>query len=96
MLKKFSIGLFSNFKSGDKFLITKCIEKISSLKEGDLREMGLIMSSLGNIPMDVKIGQIIVYCVGGGCLAEEANLSKFDNRVIYTCDRMISSGELII
>lgn len=25
MLKKFSIGLLSNFKSGDKFVITKCI-----------------------------------------------------------------------
>lgn len=37
MLMKFSIGLISNFKSGDKFLITKCIEKISGLKENDLR-----------------------------------------------------------
>ena len=33
MFKKFSIGLMSNFKTGDKFLITKYIEKISSLKE---------------------------------------------------------------
>lgn len=70
MLKKFSIGLLSNFKSGDKVLITKCIEKISGLKESELREMGLSMSSLGNIPVDVKIGHIVVYCVGGGCLAE--------------------------
>lgn len=25
MLMKFSIGLLSNFKSGDKFLVTKCV-----------------------------------------------------------------------
>ena len=46
MLKKFSIGLLSNFKSGDKFLATKCIEKISSLKESELKEMGLSMSGI--------------------------------------------------
>lgn len=94
MFKKFSIGLMSNFKSGDKFLVTKYVEKISSFKENELKEMGLIMSGLENIPVDVKIGNIIVYCMGGGCLAEEANLSKFDPRVIYTCDRMMGAGEL--
>lgn len=58
--------------------------------------MGLSMSSLeGSIPVDARIGSIIVHCLGGGCLAEEANLSKFDPRVIYTCDRMIGANELI-
>ena len=33
MLKKLSIGLLSNFKSGDKFLITKLLEKVNNLKE---------------------------------------------------------------
>ena len=69
MLKKMSIGLLSNFKSGDKFLLTKLVEKIGGLKEPELREMGLSMSALGNIPADVKISNIIVYCVGGGCLS---------------------------
>jgi hypothetical protein len=32
MLKKFSIGLLSSFKSGDKFLITKLLEKVNNLK----------------------------------------------------------------
>ena len=74
MLKKLSIGLLSNFKSGDKWLITKLVEKLGSLKEGELREMGLSMCSLGNMPVDFRIGNIIIYCVGGGCLSEQANL----------------------
>jgi hypothetical protein len=32
--------------------------------------MGLNMSGLQDIPVDAKIGNIIVYCMGGGCLAE--------------------------
>ena len=32
--------------------------------------MGLNISSLVDIPNDVKIANIIVYCVGGACLNE--------------------------
>ena len=39
-----------------------------------MREMGLSMSALGSIPVDIKIGNIIIYCVGGGCLSEQSNL----------------------
>ena len=37
MLKKISIGFLSSFKSGDKFLVTKLLEKIPNLKEPELR-----------------------------------------------------------
>jgi hypothetical protein len=37
IFKKFAIGLLSNFKSGDKFLVTKYVEKIREFKEGDLK-----------------------------------------------------------
>ena len=33
MIKKFSMGLLSNFKSGDKWLVSKCVEKVSNLRE---------------------------------------------------------------
>lgn len=70
MLKKFTLGLLSNFKSGDKFLVTKYVEKVRDLRENEIRELGLSMSSIGDIPLDLKIANIIVYCVGGGCLSE--------------------------
>jgi len=57
--------------------------------------MGLSISSLSDFPADTKIGNIIVYCVGGACLNEESNLSKFDSRVIYTGDKMINASDLI-
>jgi hypothetical protein len=47
MVKKFALGLLSNFKSGDKFLITKYVEKVRELRENDLRELGLTVSGLG-------------------------------------------------
>jgi hypothetical protein len=31
--------------------------------------MGLSMSGLGEITPDIKIANIIVYCVGGACLS---------------------------
>lgn len=70
MLKKFTMGLLSNFKSGDKFLVTKYVEKIREMRESDIRELGLSTLSLGDVPSDVKIANIIVYCVGGGCMSE--------------------------
>jgi hypothetical protein len=70
MIKKFTMGFLSNFKSGDKFLVSKYVEKVRGLRESDLRELGLSISSLGDIPVDVKIANIIVYIVGGGCLSE--------------------------
>jgi len=60
-----------------------------------LRELGLSLSGLGEIPNDVKIGNIIVYCVGGACLSEEANLSKFESRIIYSGDKMINYEDLL-
>lgn len=69
MLKKFTLGLINNFKSGDKFLVTKYIQKIRDLKEHDLKELDLNMRSIGTISNDVKINNIIVYCVGGACLS---------------------------
>lgn len=65
------------------------------MREIDIRELGLSTLSFGDIPNDVKIANIIVYCVGGGCLSEEANLSKFENRVIYLSDKMINAVDLI-
>lgn len=53
------------------------------------------MSGLGNIPLDFKIANIIVYCIGGGCLSEEANVSKLDSKVIYTCDKMLNALDVI-
>ena len=70
MLKKFTLGFINNFKSGDKFLVTKYIEKIRDLKESDLKQLDLSMRSIGNISNDVKINNIIVQCVGGACLSE--------------------------
>lgn len=70
MLKKFTIGLLSNFKSGDKFVVTKYVEKVKDLRENDLKELGLSMRGLGDIPTDIKIANIIVYCIGGACLNE--------------------------
>ncbi len=71
MLKKFTMGILSNFKSGDKFLVTKYVEKIREMRENDIRELGLSTMSLGGeVGSDVKIANIIVYCVGGGCLSE--------------------------
>jgi hypothetical protein len=32
ILKKFTMGFINNFKSGDKFLVTKYVEKIRDLK----------------------------------------------------------------
>jgi hypothetical protein len=69
MLKKFTMGLLSNFKSGDKFLLTKYVEKIRELRENDLRELGLSVYGLTDVPADAKIANIIVYCIGGGCLS---------------------------
>ena len=53
------------------------------------------MSGLGSIPLDFKIANIIVYCIGGGCLSEEANVSKLDSKVIYTCDKMLNALDVI-
>ena len=47
MLKKLSIGLLSTFKNSEKFMITKCLEKVCLLKETDLKEMGLTLRGLG-------------------------------------------------
>jgi hypothetical protein len=69
MLMKLSKGIWSSFKSDDRFLISKLVEKVAGLKEVELREMGLSVSSLGSIPVDLKIGSIVIYCVGGGCLS---------------------------
>lgn len=65
------------------------------MKEVELREMGLSICSLNEIPADVKIANILVYCLGGACLSEEANLSKFENRVIYSGDKMINYSDLL-
>ena len=32
MIKKFTLGILGNFKSGDKFLLTKYIEKVRDLR----------------------------------------------------------------
>lgn len=77
LMKKFALGLLSNFKSGDKFLLTKYVEKVRELRENDLRELGLSISGLAEVPPDARIANIIVYVIGGGCLSEEANLTKF-------------------
>ncbi len=45
-MKKFALGLLSNFKSGDKFLLTKYVEKVRDLRENDLRELGLTVTGL--------------------------------------------------
>ena len=47
------------------------------LRESDLRELGLTLGGLSEVPAEAKIANIIVYVIGGGCLSEEANLSKF-------------------
>lgn len=65
------------------------------LRENDIKELGMSMSGLGNIPLDFKIANIIVYCIGGGCLSEEANVSKLDSKVIYTCDKMLNALDVI-
>ena len=70
LLKKFTLGFINNFKSGDKFLVTKYVEKIRDLKENDLRELDLSMRTIGHIPTDIRINNIIVHCVGGACLSE--------------------------
>jgi hypothetical protein len=95
LLKKFAIGLISNFKTADKFLVTKYVEKIRDLKEPDLKELGLTASALTELPADLKIANILVYCQGGACLAEEANLSRFDTRVVYAGDKMINYTDLL-
>jgi hypothetical protein len=95
LMKKFALGLLSNFKTGDKFLLTKYVEKVRDLRENDLRELGLTVTGLSEVPPEAKIANIIVYVIGGGCLSEEANLSKFENRAVYLCDRLVSANDLI-
>lgn len=50
LMKKFALGLLSNFKSGDKFLLTKYVEKVRDLRENDLKELGLTLSGLAEVP----------------------------------------------
>ena len=57
--------------------------------------MGLSVRGLAHMGSEVKVANIIVYCVRNGCLSEEANLSRFEPRSIYTADKMLNSLDLL-
>ena len=78
-----------------KYLVLKYLEKTKDLSERNLSEIGLRMTSVREIPQNPKIEYSVVYCIGGVCFNEYANLSEFEPNVIYTGDKFINYREFI-
>ncbi len=53
------------------------------------------MASVREIPQNPKIEYSLIYCIGGVCFNEYANLAEFDPNVIYTGDKFINYREFI-
>ena len=78
-IKKFAKGLWSNLVSGEtKFPLTKDLEKIKKCEFNELREAGLAIDCLEEIPKNVRVNQIVAYCMGGICFHEYENIYEND------------------
>lgn len=71
------------------------MEKIKGTDFSELIEGGLAVESIGAIPNNIKIQRNIVYCLGGACFHEYANLMEFSPDALYSGDQLISYREVI-
>ncbi len=75
-IKRLAKGLWKNLVNEEKkYLVVKYLEKTKDLSERNLSEIGLRITSVREIPQNPKIEYSVVYCIGGVCFNEYANLA---------------------
>ena len=95
-IKKLAKGLWTNLVSTEKkFPLTKDIEKIKKCEFAELKEAGLVVDGVGQIPQNVRIGQTIAYCLGGVCFHEYSNINEYNPDIIYSGSEIVNATDLI-
>ena len=79
----------------EKFNLTKEVEKINKADFVEMVDAGLAVECIGQLPNNIKISRSVVYCLGGVCFHEYANIIKNDPDCIYCGDKMVSFRNIL-